>query len=103
MNQKSTSRAAARRLSPTLLASAITGTLLAAIAVPALASPDGDALQRYQQQRAEQSAAFGRDLQSVSLATAFAAPTASFGQTVSLTSPRASAGHNSSRPRSLPA
>ncbi|MGE8244844.1 MAG: autotransporter domain-containing protein [Stenotrophomonas maltophilia] len=92
MNQKSTSRAAARRLSPTLLASAITGTLLAAIAVPALASPTSDALQRYQQQRAEQSAAFGRDLQSVSLATAFAAPTASFGQTVSLTSPRVSAG-----------
>ncbi|NYF36514.1 autotransporter serine protease [Stenotrophomonas sp. JAI102] len=79
MNQKSTSRAAARRLSPTLLASAITGTLLAAIAVPALASPTSDALQRYQQQRAEQSAAFGRDLQSVSLATTFGIPAASVG------------------------
>jgi len=80
-----------RSLPRSLLASAITGTLLAAIAVPALASPTDDVLQRFQQQRSQQSAAFSRDLQSVSLAAAFAAPTASIGQTGYLTSPRVSA------------
>lgn len=91
MTVNSLSRATFRRPSPSLLASAIIGTLLAASAVPALASPTRDALQRYQQQRAEQSAAFGRDLQSVPLAAAFAAPTASIGQAGYLTSPRVSA------------
>jgi len=91
MTVNSLSRATFRRPSPSLLASAIIGTLLAASAVPALATPTRDALQRYQQQRAEQSAAFGRDLQSVPLAAAFAAPTASIGQAGYLTSPRVSA------------
>ncbi|MEN5395168.1 autotransporter domain-containing protein [Stenotrophomonas sp. TWI377] len=91
MTVNSLSRATFRRPSPSLLASAIIGTLLAASAVPALATPTSDALQRYQQQRAEQSAAFGRDLQSVPLAAAFAAPTASIGQAGYLTSPRVSA------------
>ncbi|WP_313209125.1 autotransporter domain-containing protein [Stenotrophomonas sp.] len=91
MTVNSLSRATFRRPSPSLLASAIIGTLLAASAVPALATPTSDALQRYQQQRAEQSAAFGRDLQTASLAAAFAAPTASIGQAGYLTSPRVSA------------
>lgn len=75
MTVNSLSRATFRRPSPSLLASAIIGTLLAASAVPALATPTSDALQRYQQQRAEQSAAFGRDLQSASLAASFAIST----------------------------
>ncbi|MEN4939215.1 autotransporter domain-containing protein [Stenotrophomonas sp. TWI1151] len=91
MTVNSLSRATFRRPSPSLLASAIIGTLLSASAVPALAAPTSDALQRYQQQRAEQSAAFGRDLQTASLAAAFAAPTASIGQAGYLTSPRVSA------------
>lgn len=91
MTVNSLSRATFRRPSPSLLASAIIGTLLAASAVPALATPTRDALQRYQQQRAEQSAAFGRDLQTASLAAAFAAPTASIGHAGYLTSPRVSA------------
>jgi len=94
MTLYSKSRAASRRLSPSLLASAITGTLLAAIAVPALASPTSDVLQRYQQQRAEQSAAFGRDLQTASLAATFAIPTASAGPNAALTAPRPSSVSN---------
>jgi subtilase-type serine protease len=94
MTQKSMSRAASRRLSPSLLASAITGTLLAAIAVPALASPTSDVLQRYQQQRAEQSAAFGRELQTASLAATFAIPAASAGPNAALTTPRPSSVSN---------
>lgn len=90
----SKSRAASRRLSPSLLASAITGTLLAAIAVPALASPTSDVLQRYQQQRAEQSAAFGRELQTASLAATFAIPAASAGPNAALTTPRPSSVSN---------
>lgn len=62
-----------RSLPRSLLASAITGTLLAAIAVPALASPTDDVLQRFQQQRSQQSVAFSRDLQSASIASSFAA------------------------------
>lgn len=59
-----------RTLPRSLLASAITGTLLAAIAVPAHASPTSDVLQRFQQQRSEQAAASSRDLQSASVASA---------------------------------
>ncbi|REN20092.1 hypothetical protein DSI41_06890, partial [Mycobacterium tuberculosis] len=62
-----------RSLPRSLLASAITGTLLAAIAVPAFASPTDDVLQRFQQQRSQQSATFSRDLQSASIASSFAA------------------------------
>jgi len=91
MTLHSLSRAASRRPSPSLLASAITGTLLAAIAVPALASPTTDVLQRYQQQRAEQSVAFARDLHSASLAATFVALIGANDQTVSFTSPRTSA------------
>jgi subtilase-type serine protease len=91
MTLYSKSRAASRRLSPSLLASAITGTLLAAIAVPGLASPTSDVLQRYQQQRAEQSAAFGRDLQTASLAATFAIPASSAGPNAVLGSPHVSA------------
>lgn len=65
-----------RTLPRSLLASAITGTLLAAIAVPAHASPTSDVLQRFQQQRSEQAAASSRDLQSASVASRFAASTA---------------------------
>ena len=53
---------ARRRPSPSLLASAITGTLLAALAVPALASSDVDTLTNYQQQRTLQRAVFSLDL-----------------------------------------
>ncbi len=51
-------RSTLRRPSPSLLASAITGTLLAALAVPALAAPQADTLTGYQQQRMLQRAAF---------------------------------------------
>jgi subtilase-type serine protease len=62
MTYVSSSRFTARRRpSPSLLASAITGTLLAALAVPALASSDADSLSTYQQQRALQRVAFGLD------------------------------------------
>ncbi len=59
---------ARRRPSPSLLASAITGTLLAALAVPALASSSTDSLSTYQQQRALQRAAFSLDLPAANVA-----------------------------------
>lgn len=59
---------ARRRPSPSLLASAITGTLLAALAVPALASSSSDSLSTYQQQRALQRAAFSLDLPAANVA-----------------------------------
>ncbi len=69
MTHVSSSRVTARRRpSPSLLASAITGTLLAALAVPALASPAADTLSTYQQQRALQRAAFSLDLPTATVA-----------------------------------
>lgn len=59
---------ARRRPSPSLLASAITGTLLAALAVPALASSSADSLSTYQQQRALQRAAVSLDLPAANVA-----------------------------------
>lgn len=58
MTQVPSFRVSARRPAPSLLASAITGTLLAALAVPALAAPATDTLASYQQQRVLQRAAF---------------------------------------------
>jgi subtilase-type serine protease len=58
MNQMQSFRITSRRPSPSVLASAITGTLLAALAVPALASSSADTLSSYQQQRVLQRAAF---------------------------------------------
>ncbi len=62
MTHRPTIRITARRPVPSLLASAITGTLIAALAVPALAAAPADTLSSYQQQRMLQRAAFaGRD------------------------------------------
>lgn len=51
-------RSSSRRACPSVLASAITATLLAAIALPALAASPDDDLLRYQQQRQVQSASY---------------------------------------------
>ena len=58
MNPSSKIRNTLRRPSPSLLASAIAGTLLAALAVPAMAAPSADTVAGYQQQRLLQRAAF---------------------------------------------
>lgn len=65
---------ARRRPSPSLLASAITGTLLAALAVPALASSSADSLSLYQQQRALQRAAASVALPVTNIARELPAP-----------------------------
>lgn len=57
MIHRSTIRFTARRPVPSLLASAITGTLIAALAVPALAATPVDTLSSYQQQRVLQRSA----------------------------------------------
>ncbi len=70
MTQRSTIRVTARRPVPSLLASAITGTLIAALAVPALAAAPADTLSSYQQQRVLQRAAFVERDAVVSVASA---------------------------------